>query len=254
MNHWIYDQSINPLVYAGFVYQITNLKTGQSYIGARRIYQNNGEESNWKDYWGSCKPLKEDITLLGNDKFKREIVSFHKMEELDKAEIDLQIQLDVLHAKLSDGSRVYYNQCIHGIGCRVLTGWISPLKGRPNGRKGKPNLKARGIIHSEETKKKMSRSQKGKIKSEETKQKISKSLIGKIIFTEDDKQKMSEKRKGVKKTDKHKQHMGKLTVDQVIQIKKLLADGLNNTEIAKQFGVHNTTIRSIRLGDTWNFV
>jgi hypothetical protein len=35
------------------------------------------KESNWKDYWGSCKPLLEDIKKLGSEKFKREIFTLY---------------------------------------------------------------------------------------------------------------------------------------------------------------------------------
>jgi hypothetical protein len=72
-----------------FVYLITNLASGKKYIGKKSIYSHKTEvipgrvkkkktvrESNWKNYWGSCQPLKEDVKLLGKEKFHREILDF----------------------------------------------------------------------------------------------------------------------------------------------------------------------------------
>jgi hypothetical protein len=90
----------------GFVYKITNLKDGRFYIG-RKILRNTlnkaltkkelseqtgpgrkptkrrvVKESNWLKYWGSNKPLLEDVKELGEDNFEREIIqlTFSKKE------------------------------------------------------------------------------------------------------------------------------------------------------------------------------
>ena len=72
-----------------FVYMITNLDSDKKYIGKKSLYSTKSEsiagrknkrrtvkESNWKTYWGSCVPLKEDLKRLGKEKFHREILDF----------------------------------------------------------------------------------------------------------------------------------------------------------------------------------
>jgi hypothetical protein len=105
----------------GFVYKITNLKDGRFYIG-RKILQNTLnkpltkkelseqtgpgrkpkkkkviKESNWLKYWGSNKPLLEDIKELGEGIFEREIIqlTFSK-KELTYYELHYQCVYEVL--------------------------------------------------------------------------------------------------------------------------------------------------------------
>ncbi len=95
MTHkWKCWETIDPEKYYGFVYKITNLTNGKKYIG-KKVYWNNKKhkltkkqlaehtgpgrkptheiikvESDWKNYWGSSKPLLEDIKKIGEDKFE----------------------------------------------------------------------------------------------------------------------------------------------------------------------------------------
>lgn len=82
--------------YTGFVYLITNLSTDKKYIGKKlskfsktsikTITLKNGTkkkkkirskiESDWKTYWSSSKEVIDDVKILGEDKFKREILMF----------------------------------------------------------------------------------------------------------------------------------------------------------------------------------
>lgn len=87
---WLYNGSEVSEIdekYISFVYLITNLETNRRYIGKKKrkfskTKQKNGKkkkikvESDWKEYYGSCKELLEDIKKLGKDKFKREILMF----------------------------------------------------------------------------------------------------------------------------------------------------------------------------------
>ena len=91
----------------GFVYRITNLETNRYYIGKKQLLSKTNvklgkkekaalpvqrgrapskkeviKESNWLDYWGSCKPLLEDIKTLGKDKFQRDILIICKSKKL----------------------------------------------------------------------------------------------------------------------------------------------------------------------------
>ena len=67
----------------GFVYLITNLENGKKYIGKKTFWERRKDkktgrrkkkESNWRDYFGSCDELIEDVKKLGKDKFRREIL------------------------------------------------------------------------------------------------------------------------------------------------------------------------------------
>ena len=129
-NSWTYKGStfssddIND--FFGFVYRITNLQSGKEYIGRKYFWQKrkprNGSgkrrvtsESNWKKYYGSSEELKTDRKLLGDEFFKREIISLHKT--LGKVNYEETKQLflnNVLQETLKDGTPKYYNSNILG--------------------------------------------------------------------------------------------------------------------------------------------
>jgi len=73
--------------YIGFIYRITHIDSGKFYYGRKLLTKAatktiNGKKkkirkpSDWVDYWSSSPALKEEITKLGKDKFKREILLF----------------------------------------------------------------------------------------------------------------------------------------------------------------------------------
>ena len=78
--------------YEGFVYLITNLTTGQKYVGkklakfkttkpplkGRKNKRRGYKESDWKTYWGSSDRLNADVETLGPENFTREILYFCK--------------------------------------------------------------------------------------------------------------------------------------------------------------------------------
>ena len=108
----------------GFVYRITNLQTGQQYIGRKYFVQKRKprgggrrrtSESNWKTYYGSSKELTEDRKLLGNGSFKREILSVHRTPgKVNYEETRQLFRYDVLTEALDDGTPMYYNSNVLG--------------------------------------------------------------------------------------------------------------------------------------------
>lgn len=109
--HWTVLPSIVPEGFFGFIYRITNLETGRCYIGkkqARTIKklrplkgQKRGRrkevETDWKSYTGSSNELNSDISTLGKDKFKFEIIKFCSCKwELSYQEASLQFEERVL--------------------------------------------------------------------------------------------------------------------------------------------------------------
>jgi ribosome maturation factor RimP len=109
----------------GFVYKITNLLNGRSYIGRKYFWsfrtppgkkRKVKQESDWKKYYGSCPELKEDIKKTGNKVFfKREILSLHKTKGTCNYEETKQLFLNnVLSESLDNGCPAYYNSNILG--------------------------------------------------------------------------------------------------------------------------------------------
>lgn len=73
----------------GFVYLITNLKTGRKYIGKKFFYSSRTKQvkgkkkrykvsSDWQTYYGSNAELSKDVLELGSENFKREIIHLCK--------------------------------------------------------------------------------------------------------------------------------------------------------------------------------
>ena len=127
-NPWIYEgvpfTSDDIGDYYGFVYRITNTSNGKSYIGRKYFVQKRKprggkrrvtSESNWKRYFGSSEELKQDIRSMGEENFRREILSLHPTVGRTNYEETKQLFLnEVLTKRLTDGSPAYYNSNILG--------------------------------------------------------------------------------------------------------------------------------------------
>ena len=127
-NPWIYEGS--PFTsddigdYYGFVYRITNTTSGKSYIGRKYFVQKRKprggkrrvtSESDWKRYFGSSDELKQDIRTMGEENFRREILSLHPtVGKTNYAETRQLFLNDVLTKRLTDGTPAYYNSNILG--------------------------------------------------------------------------------------------------------------------------------------------
>jgi hypothetical protein len=124
----------------GFIYRITNIETGKFYIGKKQLISITNkklgkkeliiikeerkqnkiqgkqptkkqviQESNWLDYWGSSKPLLEEIKQLGKEKYKREIIQIaQNTKQLSYYETLYQMSENVLQREDS------YNDNIAG--------------------------------------------------------------------------------------------------------------------------------------------
>jgi hypothetical protein len=127
-NPWSYNG--NPFTsadigdYFGFVYLIENKQNGRKYIGRKYLWQFRTpkgkkrkvkSESNWKEYYGSCPELKEDIDKLGRENFSRTILSLHKTKGKTNYEETRQLFVKgVLTEALEDGTPAFYNVNILG--------------------------------------------------------------------------------------------------------------------------------------------
>ena len=125
-NPWIYNgkpfTSADIGEYFGFVYLITNKLNKRKYIGRKYLWQFRTpkekkrkvkSESDWKNYYGSCPELKEDIIKFGRENFSRIILSLHKTKGKTNFEETRQLFVNgVLTEALDDGIPAFYNSNI----------------------------------------------------------------------------------------------------------------------------------------------
>lgn len=129
LGHWNFSVEFNVDEWFGFIYRIIELDTNREYLGKKQFTKMKSKivkgrknrkrtilESDWKTYTGSSTALNEQILLKGKDNYRFEIVSLHKSRgSLHYAEVCIQINENVLRAKLPDGTRKYYNRVINGV-------------------------------------------------------------------------------------------------------------------------------------------
>ena len=106
----------------GFVYLITNLTNQRQYIGRKYFWsfrtpkgkkRKVKQESDWRNYYGSCPELKEDIERIGKLNFSRTILSLHKTKGKTNFEETRQLFYhNVLIEELDTGVPRYYNSNI----------------------------------------------------------------------------------------------------------------------------------------------
>jgi len=125
-NPWTYNGKVfvssDIQDHFGFVYHIKNNLNGREYVGRKYFWQFRTpkgkkrkvkSESNWKDYYGSCPELKEDIDKFGRENFSRTILSLHKTKGKTNFEETRQLFAhNVLTEGLDDGTPRYYNSNI----------------------------------------------------------------------------------------------------------------------------------------------
>ena len=141
LGHWQFAHEINPEEWVGFVYKITHIKTGRSYIGKKFFWstirkpvknRKNRKKiikpSNWKKYTGSSNWLNSEIALYGKEEFKFEILSLHESRgTLAYTEVETLVKQNVLREKLADGTKAFFN------------GLIPPIKFQPGDETSKEN-------------------------------------------------------------------------------------------------------------------
>jgi hypothetical protein len=125
-NPWVYNgipfTSDDIGDYFGFVYLITNKSNQRKYIGRKYLWQFRTppgkkrkvkSESNWKEYYGSCPELKEDIDKFGRENFIRTILSLHKTKGKTNYEETRQLFINnVLTESLDTEGPAFYNSNI----------------------------------------------------------------------------------------------------------------------------------------------
>jgi len=156
-----------------FVYKTTNLINGKKYIGKHSTMDIHD------GYLGSGCYIKRAIKKYNKENFKREII-----KEFDTEKDALQFEEKLVTSEIINDN-MYYN-----------------LSGGGNGNGYGKNHPMYGNYHTEETKRKLSKSNKGKKLSKKHKEKISESHKGKK-HTEETKRKMSEYANSNKNTNRY---------------------------------------------------
>lgn len=110
LGHWVTTLD-PPESFFGFIYRITRLSDGKSYIGkkqartirkmkplkGKKLKRHKEVETDWKTYRGSSPALNEDIEKDGEDGFKFEIIRFCDCKwELSYYEAEAQFSEKVL--------------------------------------------------------------------------------------------------------------------------------------------------------------
>ena len=125
-NPWLYNgkpfESDDIQDYFGFVYLIECPATNRRYIGRKYFWsfrtpkgksRKVKSESDWKNYYGSCPELKEDIGKFGRENFNRTIISLHKTKGKTNFEETRQLfKNNVLTESLDSGVPAWYNSNI----------------------------------------------------------------------------------------------------------------------------------------------
>ena len=183
-----------------YIYKITNLITGKSYIGQRIRCKDNKKEPLSDGYMGSGNYIKRSIKKHGKHNFKKEILK-DNIHCQTVANIFEEIYIKKENTLHPNG----YNLALGGQGG-------SSHKGHKHSEEHKEKIRQKSLLYkaSEETKLKQSLSHigqvshnKGKKFSEETKLKISKANKGRK-FSEEHKKNMSIANKGKKLSEQDK--------------------------------------------------
>ena len=111
----------------GFVYIITNKKTGNAYVGCKQYLLGKGKKkSKWEVYMGSSKTLLEDIKKLGKKHFKFEVIAEYKNKRsLRYYECYYQMKYNVLATVLEGTDEpAFYNSYVGGKWYRPVENYI----------------------------------------------------------------------------------------------------------------------------------
>ena len=115
LGHWTSEAEVDPEEDFGFIYNITNKLTGQSYIGRKAFHKTvKGKKagpSDWASYRGSSKYLNSDMEEFGVENFEFSILfTCPSLSWLKRAELEVHLRLNVVYAKDDLGNYLYYNR------------------------------------------------------------------------------------------------------------------------------------------------
>lgn len=274
MTDWIFDDSIDPLVFEGFVYLITHLPSGRLYVGKKSVWQRRRgkkkAEAKWRDYWSSSTYVKELVKRDGKEAFRREVLHWCLTKtDLSYMEVEEQISRDVLRAIGSDGERLYLNRNImNRFFCNI---------GNPSGYR-----------HSDDARLAISAGAKGRVKTEAERAKLSAANKGKrpspaciaasiearadlppwnkgIVYSDEERSRIAAATKSGMASDevraklatgyarRRQNSRSKMRLDDN-QVREVRATDEPLAAIAKRYNIDSSTLSRVRSGKLYSFV
>jgi hypothetical protein len=120
---WLDMPDVDLTEYEGFVYLVTNTRTGRKYVGRKYLWarlkvKQKGKKrrkhvvkgADWQTYKSSCRQILEEIAENGIGDFEFRILKLCKTrKETNFLEVQEQFDRRVLEAKLPNGEWEYYN-------------------------------------------------------------------------------------------------------------------------------------------------
>lgn len=205
------------------VYEIRNDRHGLRYIGSSVNLRRR-----WKFHLYCFRTGKHHSQRMQRtyDKYGEGIFTFHVLE-LCEQQLRLVAEQRWLDSTNAASRRDFYN--------------ASPTAGS--------NL---GFAVSDETRKKMSKSQKGRTFSPEAIEKMRNAKLGRKL-SESHRATLSAVRTGKKlpkRSDGFKQQFRKLTPEQLVELRRLRSTGWKLSELAKRFGIAISTTHRIVTGES----
>jgi hypothetical protein len=139
-SHWICYDTGKPfevnLDKFGFVYIITNTKSGKAYVGCKQYFSMGKKKTKhkWETYMSSSKYLKADIKKIGKKHFTFEVIAEYKNKRsLRYYEAYYQMKWNVLTATMEDSDDpAYYNSYVGGKWYRPIESYQDPEWKRKN--------------------------------------------------------------------------------------------------------------------------
>ena len=169
ISHWVRYDTGEPFVpnldKFGFVYLITNTKTTKAYVGCKQYFSmgKKKKKHKWEIYTGSSKYLNEDIKKIGKEHFTFEVIAEYKNKRsLRYYEAYYQMKWDVLTAVIEGTDEpAFYNSYVGGKFYRPVESYkpfTEEHKRKISEAQIGKNNSFYGRIHSEESKRNMSKS------------------------------------------------------------------------------------------------
>lgn len=229
------------------IYGIRNLINGKNYIGkSTDIKERHAfHKSKLKHGKHFNDHLQNDWDLYGEDNFEFIVLEECKKEELNERE---QVYIQIFKSE-----NKIYNMRYGGAGGKFFDDYA----------KKKASESHIGKTISDDVREKISEALTGIRRSEETKQKLSKIANSR---TDEQIQKTAEARRKagydiseeqlefMKEVGRSQRPLAKLTIENVIEIRKMISGGYKDKEISQLFNVSPDAIRNIRTGRRWAWV
>src|SRR5574344_1771659 len=191
------EKQLTKLKHNGYIYKVTNIITGQFYIGQRSNYTGSPEDDLGIHYFTSSKivrPLfKNNTSEWKKEILYRDINYAEKLDRIEGYEIHKVFNDKLCLNGYDPTNNVFRTTAGKHLSDEVRRKISEAKKGKHKSDETKLKISEarKGKHHSDETKKKMSEAKKGKHLSEETKKKISEAKKGKHL-SEEAKRKLAE--------------------------------------------------------------